>query len=237
MLTKENFLPVLSSIIFTPDGMERARQYYRTRGIDPDKALTPATITTRGPAPYECLSHLFNPVIFEESLFMAVENWVTTDKPKEQTELAGLDVRYLGEYAARTRYQKFKANADMHLFYGFREAMQNPHLPLVVTEGVFDVESARACNLPVNVIGSLTAAHHDRWVALLLSLSDKIILAYDNDDAGKKASKKILQSLEHSSEDYAKFSLAYFPDKDMNACLMNRGVDVLREHLGNEIGL
>lgn len=237
MLTKENFLPYLNSIIFTAEGMERANTYYRSRGIDPTKALSPATVSPRGADNFRGLEHLFNPVIFEESLFIAIENWATADRPKTETEIAGLDVRYLGDYEARTRYQKFKANPDMFLFYGIREAMENPHLPLVVSEGVLDVESARMCDLPINVIGGLTASHDPRWVSMMLSLSDNIYLAYDNDDAGKKASKKILEAIEHSPEHYSKFNLVYFPDKDLNACLMNRGVQSLRECLGNEIGL
>ena len=234
-LTKDNFLPLLAGAIYTPENIQRAAQYLASRGIDANKMYAPCARTPRGSGPYEFLKDLFNPFIFEDSIFMPVEHLETSIK--DTPELAAFDVRYLGELESRTRYQKFKANQDVFLVYGLRDIMAHPEYPLIVTEGILDSESVRQLGLPLNTISNLTAAHNEKWVSFLLSLSSNIWFAYDNDDAGRKATKNILESVKDDPESQCCFNILAYPEKDLNKALCTIGHAALKELIQTQMGL
>lgn len=109
-------------------------------------------------------------------------------------------------------------------------------LPSIIVEGEIDaislyeamgvdsIESMRKVKANVIALGSA-----NNWHKLVNSDIDNIILALDNDDAGRDATIKITQELLKQGKAFKLVNL-YGQYKDANECLMNN-----REHLESEV--
>ena len=215
------YIDVLADLIYSPQTMEAANNYLRSRGIDPAKMPAPCAWTPPGSYPYECIGHLYPPYIFEECFYMPVLEML---QPGGPPVLAGLDTRYLGNSPQRTRYQKLKRSPDTVLMYNFQDLIAHPEWPTMVFEGVLDAESVRQRGFPINCISPLTAMAHERFVAFLhAACLGPIFVCYDNDASGKSALSKILETAALDDTVLHQFNTFRYPGKDINALLMERG--------------
>ena len=142
------------------------------------------------------------------------------------------DVRYVGTSDGRTRFHKMKrAREDSLIFYNIHEVFENPDWAVVVVESAIDAESIRSLGLPVVPISPLTAQFGNRFASFLYSISDRVLLMYDNDKDGKKASNKIRELIEKFPEVSKCFTSVMYSGGDPNDCLCSNGRDYLEQIL------
>ena len=87
-----------------------------------------------------------------------------------------------------------------------------------VTEGIFDALSLYEIGI-TNVCSTFTCNITQEQKNMLMKKSFQICLAFDNDDAGKKATQKMIKLLQH---DFQVFTLEY-DGKDINEWLVSDG--------------
>lgn len=227
------FIQELANVVYTSENMERANQYLATRGLDGTKFRFPWVATGTDQRPFERFRKWYSPPLFVESLYIPVPS---IQNPKV---LEGLDIRYLGENPARTRFIKFKRDSQGSIMiYNFHSILEHPDWPVVVTEGAMDCESVNKVGLSINVVSPLTAQFGLRWCATLHAMSDKVYILYDNDEDGMKSTKKISESVMISSEVSKEFQyLSCLGGKDPNQVLCNSGKDFLKRSLMAQMGI
>lgn len=186
--TPPEFVDAIANLTYTAENIERARQYCKRRGINPDLFTFPWTASGSDPNVFNALRDFdvrINPHHFTDTLFIpipAVESLPT--KPS----LAGFDCRYMGDLAFRNRWIKRKRTPETLLVYNVHAALKgDAH---IITEGAMDAEAFRTVGF--EAIGALTALKSPRFVHFLYALGSKIFLAFDNDPDGQKAATWIM---------------------------------------------
>ena len=127
---------------------------------------------------------------------------------------------------------RYKHNGSIELYKPF----YRPRLPSIIVEGEIDaisiyealnVNSTKSMReVKANVIALGSA---NNWHKLANSNIDNLIIALDNDDAGREATIKLTQELLKQRKTYKLVNL-YGKYKDANECLMND-----REYLTREV--
>lgn len=138
-----------------------------------------------------------------------------------QNKLVMLELRSL----KFKEHYKIVDDPSYHI-YNIQNAIQNTDY-VIVTEGVFDAESL--IQQGYNTIATLTASIP---VATkhILTIFDKIILAYDNDSAGVKSMKELTEFYRASYGDNEVDILEY-EGKDLNECLMKGAIAQIQNEM------
>ena len=112
----------------------------------------------------------------------------------------------------------------------------NPNKPTIVVEGEIDClsvyeaigfnEHTKINELPLNCLALGSA---NNWYKLIQSGIDDLIIALDNDDAGKKATEQLCVELERTGCNYKVVNL-YGEYKDANECL-NKNLTLFKKNI------
>jgi len=223
-------LDALSNVLYTPENIARANNYVTGRGLDPSRFRFPFAASGPDPARFYGFDAIARPYLLTNTLYMPILDLFDP----EGKRLIGFDMRYLGEKENRLRYRKIKRNPTDPLLYNVHEALTRPQLPLVVCEGVIDVESLRLLDLPCNVISPLTATTNDELIIALVALSQKILIAYDNDSKGRNAKTKFNNILAPFKSSVEVRSLTFL-GPDLNQALQDRGAGFLKQLIRPQI--
>ncbi|HEC64726.1 MAG TPA: toprim domain-containing protein [bacterium] len=229
----DHFIDRLASVIYTEANIEAAKQYAIGRGINPTQWQHLWTLTSPDLAPFDIFKNKYPPIIFPESLYIPIAEM------HDPTQLAGFDVRFCGETKTvnRTRYHKFKRAPESVMVYRVEDAI---HLPIdktiIITEGVLDCESIRMIGFSnVAVISPLTALSSLNFTLFLTALSNRIIIAYDKDDDGRRATQKIMDHMQSDPDNLTDFQILDYKGHDPNQCLKDFGKNYLRQCIENQL--
>lgn len=123
------------------------------------------------------------------------------------------------------RSTKFKehykiTDGDSYHLYNIQKAINNTDY-VIITEGVFDAETL--IQQGFNVIATMTASVPTA-TKHILTIFDKVILAYDNDSTGIKAMKELLEFYKENYEDN-EIDILEYEGKDLNECLAKGALD------------
>ena len=221
------FLDKLSQRIYTPANIERANEYMVSRKLDPQGLRYPWTMTDGNSTKFKNFSK-YPESIFIDSLFIPVPHF-------QHPEIVDCyDVRYVGTSDGRTRFHKMKrAREDSIIVYNIHAVFENPTWPVVVVESAIDAESIRSLNLPVVPISPLTAQFGNRFSSFLYAISNDVLICYDNDPTGIKATSKIKSLLEPFPEVSKSFTYVFYSGFDPNDSLCTLGRCYLKEVISN----
>lgn len=228
-------------LIYSSEGIELANQYLQSRGIDGARTQVPYTICTKNyaefskfekrlqmPPPYQMASRLFIPILDP------------SEKSLNPEKIIGFETRYIGPPNPKyIRYLKIKNPAYLgsQFVYGVRLACERPHLPTVVTESVLDAESALQCAGDlVNSIAMCSALKGPRVLPFLLCVSDKVVLAYDNNAAGREGIVDMLEASQKSFEAAPRVTVLQYAEDDLNKLLTTQGPHAVRGYIANHLG-
>lgn len=202
----QNQVWALANMCYTPENIERANQYLRTRGIDPAHLQYPYTFT--GPVPDRNLAPYIRPERVTNTLLIPV---VSIANPQK---LIAFDVRYLGQDPMIPRYSKIKGSPPEPMIYGIHRALAAPKgTPIILGEGAIDCEAAyQMTGLPA--VGYLTALAAPSVVATLAAITDLMLIALDNDADGIEASNKLFDIAQRSREAARLFVMVNYHGKD-----------------------
>ena len=218
------FIDILSSYLYSQDGIDRARVYLNSRKLN--QPSIPWVISGDKRDMEWAETYYENYWLLADCLFIPVTDF---RDPSNKT-LAGFDVRYLGKSEKRSRYIKLKKNSVTPLVYGVDE----PTDPLFVTEGAIDAEVFR--QLGYSAVSSLTSLSSPRWMAFLLSFSPgKILLAYDNDSQGEKATNHLMDMVSYSEDLSTKVGVFRYRCHDPNDAMALLGWSYLEEQIKLQI--
>lgn len=218
----------LANIIYTPENIQKAKEYLLSRKVNSTKMRFPPTLTNQDSSLYWLFRKQYVPNIFTDSIYFPI-----TDI-EEPTRLIGFDVRYCGKDPTRLRYHKFKENSHTFMLYFTQDLDKiDPDKPLIVTEGVVDAETIRDLGYPV--LSPLTAMHSFKFCLFLKAVSNRVYFAYDGDDAGKKAIASIGKETSIDPNFRKCFNFLNFSGKDLNKACMDFGKDYLLSVLKSQI--
>lgn len=224
-----NFIQSLTGMICTQGGMDKAREYLISRGINPDLMRYSFSATGGNEAPFKIFSNLYPANIFVDSLYMPVLDI------QEPTHIIGFDVRYLGDASFRTRFHKFKVSPDSLMMYCSKNIQDIVNdEPIIVVESIIDALTIE--QLGYTVISPLTSLHNIKFCLFLHSISDKIYFMYDNDDTGRKALQKIMKNVSLDMDIQKCFRPIIYSGKDPNQVLMSLGSEYLENILKMQAG-
>ena len=140
------------------------------------------------------------------------------------------------EYVGRIDYNPFVkaglAKYNKNLKQGTRPVLYNAEnlrnvffgKPIFLVEGLFDCLAAELCGH--TAIGCLTADANARDFQLLSRYTDKIILAFDNDTAGFRATDKLMAKF---GKQYKLLRFKLHGAKDMNDLLVTNPDELKRQ--------
>lgn len=205
-------LDLLSKKVCTKENQERASKYLKEKRklIAEDFLYTPF-YTSNLSKFVENNRSIFWQDWLSDSLYFPI---VSLNKEK----LIGFDVRYLGKDPSRTRYYKIKVE-DCTFFNYNSKSIFEENSTLFLTEGIIDLETLRVILKkakfgPYSIISPLTCLTNPEYLKILLFSFTRIIICYDNDDAGNKAKSKIKAFAK--KEDLKDFFFLDFLGKDIN---------------------
>lgn len=225
-------IDLIYQTMFFPGAIAQAQAYLEQRGIPRDKTSgIQCAISSPFPGQYENLRDIAPPVTFTDCLFIPIAD---VEDPKV---LAGFDIRHIGVDKSRVRFVKYKRSPQHPLLYTTKPfELIDPSEPLFVTEAVIDAESLMYIRGPnTAVVSSLTAQHGAKFIQFLLTLSDNIWFAYDYDNDGRNAIKRIMDYLEPHPDLIKKIHILYFQGKDVNQSLQDFGVESLRKTISAQV--
>lgn len=224
----QSTLDLLSKKILTKENAERAKDYInQKRKLDSTKFLYTPFVTGDLSKFVESNQSIFYKDWLSDSLYFPI----TSFKSKE---VIGYDVRYLGKNPDRTRYYKIKVDNSSLFCYNTRCLFEKKEL-LFVTEGVFDLETLRHIINQSQIFSSYTALSpltcltNPNFLKLLLMSFKKIIICYDNDDAGNNAKKKIMKFIKNEGLQHV-FFLDHL-GKDLNDAYRTLPISFLNNSL------
>jgi hypothetical protein len=225
------FIDELSGLVYTEDSIGRAKEYLIGRGIDPDRMKYPSALTSDSEYRFKKFAKKYNypSRIFINNLYIPVIEMLDPES------LAGFDIRYCGIISSRIRWAKFKRSTRTLMVDGFYEAVLNIGKPVVVVESIIDAETIRCLDLPVNVITPLSAVCSIRFASFLYMLTNKVLFMYDNDEAGQKATQRMLEYVGVSTEVYSRFKRVTYKGKDPNESVEIFGKEHLTEVISEGI--
>lgn len=114
--------------------------------------------------------------------------------------------------------------------FAFDKALASGKNHIIVCEGQMDVIAMHQAGLS-NAVASLGTALTKSQARLIKSFTDRVILLYDTDEAGCKATKKAIDVLKR--EGIAVYVSNTAPHKDPDEFICNEGADALRQRLKN----
>ena len=221
---KEAFIQALSSRVYSSEGIKNANKYAVGRGLNPEKFPFPWTITSSDINQFEDFRRYYPPNIFNDTLYIPLIDV----EDVTGTRLIGFETRYLGSSERRTRYMKFKSNTPPILLYNFFEALNKSSTePLVLVEGAIDCESIKSIGF--NCLSSLTTQWSIKFLFLLASLSNKVLVMFDNDSPGQKATERLMKETSLDKDFSNLFIPISYRGKDPNDSIMKFGPDYLKE--------
>lgn len=226
--TPESFVGDLAQVVYTAENIERARQYVRTRGLNPDLFNFPWAQTDDNAWPYEPFRDLYPPVIFTNCLYIPVTE---ISSGAGQPVIAGWDIRYQADEGHRLRWSKRKRTQDTALVYNSAAVLKGD--AIIVTEGAMDAESFRTCGW--EAMAALTALKTPRFVHFLYACASRVYLAFDNDDDGKKATKWILEYAAQFPTTTPVITPLIYPMKDPSKFLESVGPDAFRQNFAYQL--
>lgn len=166
--------------------------------------------------------------------FVKLDGRVSIPIHNEKGELVAYNGRQIFENNKQPKYMLttnsviFKKSEVLFNFHRAKEYAQKENC-LIITEGVFDVMRCHELGLK-NSISLLGSAMSDNQLAQVKRLDVPIILALDNDAAGRKATMKISEKLAEANINYI---IHEFTDgKDLDEVLQN---DVEQSNLKKKI--
>lgn len=229
-------LPDLSQVLYTQEGMDKAAKYLQTRGLDASKMLHPVTV---GPSIPRKLKPFEDRMAMPFAKQMVDRLYLPVVDPLDSTgkKLIGFDCRYIGskgkDFVRWIKIKEPSRNATQFT-YGFREAAYNLHKPTVLVESILCAETIRQ-NFSdiVNAVSFCSAMRGIKAASLLSGLSDKIILAYDNDSGGMGATQDLMERV--SALDGVKFVPLMYQGQDINSAFINYGAQPLRDSLESAV--
>lgn len=234
-MSQSSVMVELSNLIYSKEGIDQAAEILRRRGLDSTKTLIPYSVCIHNykvfeqfkdkiqmPLPYQMERRLFIPII-----------------DPQDSSLIGFECRHEGQDSPRfIRWVKIKdPNKIGHQFtYGVSQAAANPNKPIILTESVLDAETAHqyAGDL-VSPITFCSALKGPKAAAFLVALSDRIILAYDNDKGGHTATHDLLDNAQHDAIAASRFSTLAYLGKDLNNSLTTYGAQYVRDTISNHV--
>lgn len=214
-------IDLVSNLVYTSDNITRAAQYLRRRGLDPDKINPPWTFTDKRERLYAPLREWLPPFMFTESLFIPIPN---VENPRV---CEGFDVRYLGEDPRRSRFHKLKRSVESITIYGWHHAVSTDG-PVLCTEGAIDAESINQLGLKVKAVSPLTRMRGLKWIYTLRLLSTNILVMYDNDTDGQKATRSLVKELEGVPDSNGRIRAVSYRCKDPNEALTTLGKEMFK---------
>lgn len=224
-----NFIQELSRIIFNQENVDRAKDYIRSRSIDPNKLRNKCVVTGSNEGLFSRFSNLYPANIFIDSLYVPIVDIINPNN------LIGFDVKYLGISSYRTRFHKFKITPDSFMIYFSKNINEiEDEEPILVTEGVMDAFTIK--QLGYTAISPLTALNSLKFCLFLYSISNRIYLMYDNDQTGRKATEKIMRNVSFDLDIQKSFKPIIYSGKDPNQVLMGQGPLYLKQMLSSQIG-
>jgi hypothetical protein len=220
----------LATILYSDaENINRANAYVKSRGLDPARLKFPWMASGSVTTPFESLKELGEfPIVFTECAYVPI---VEIDSPLDAPVLAGFDVRYIGDAPNRLRWSKRKRAKHSELIYNIHAILKGE--PVILTESAMDSESARL--LGWEAISTLNAVASPKLCHFLYACGVDVFLAYDNDDAGKNATAKILKILEVYPKAAKRFRVLSYPYKDLNAALQKMGASSLKNRLQSQL--
>jgi hypothetical protein len=225
---QSDFIDRLASALYFQENIDRATQYLKTRGADNARFKFPWVATGPEMGFFTQFKDNYPPQIFVNSLYIPIVD-VRSDPDKPQ--LAGFDVRYIGDEDKRLRWHKFKRTPTTPLIYNSH--IVETHDTIIVAEGALDAEAFQRVGYPA--IGALTSHHSPRFVYFLIALGKKVLLAYDNDDNGKKATEKILLHQAKYPPLATHVTPLLYPAKDPAKALELLGPPAFKLHIEQQI--
>lgn len=129
----------------------------------------------------------------------------------------------------RKQYRNVFCNSNISAFYGWKEFGDfKTNYPIILTEGVKDCIVLKKL-YPFSLACLTTGLHGLKDYEIIRSLTDKVVLAYDNDSAGRVATEKNFKKLQEFG---IKVQKAYYPTGDIGELHNNLiGQEVLRNSL------
>lgn len=230
-----DFIDYLSSVVYSPENLERAYGYLKKRSVDMSKFRYPWTVTGQSVVPFkifdtDTFEKKYPPYIFTESLYIPITD-ITNP-----TRLVGFDVRYVGVDDRRLRFHKFKRSESDVMFYYTKPIYEiGSSESLIITEGAIDAESI--AQFGWNVLSPLTANHNLRFLLFLYTITDHIYFMYDNDSTGKRALEQIMGAVDISDQIRNSFHTIPYTGKDPNQTLCSLGRDYLGYMIQNQINI
>lgn len=232
-MTTPASLQSLAGVIYNQEGLARANEYLRTRLIDGTKTLMPFTVGPDTAKPFQPYENVLSMPLSRQMvsrLFMPIPN---PRFPTSAMSIVGFECRYVGkDDPSKIRFVKIKdaGTVGEQFMYGIREAVERPHLPLLVVESVLCCETVRQhAGDIVNCIAFCSALKGPRIASLLLGLSDKVLLAYDNDTGGRNAVNDLMSHVENDPLSASFFTPVIFSSNDINKAATTLGLDYLRD--------
>lgn len=213
-----DIIDTLTTILYSDaENINRANAYIQSRGLDPSILNFPWMASGSVTTPFESLKELGEfPIVFTECLYVPI---VDISSLPEAPVLEGFDVRYVGEAPNRLRWSKRKRAKHSELIYNLHAILKGG--PVILTESAMDSESFRL--LGYESISTLNAVASPKLCHFLYACGVDVFLAYDNDDAGKNATAKILKTVEVYPKAAQRFRVLNYPYKDANKALEKLG--------------
>ena len=232
----QSTLDLLSKKIITRENAKRAREYIsEKRNLDPSKFLYTPFLTSDLSKFVQTNSSIFYKDWLSDSLYFPITSAF------DPNLLIGFDVRYVGSSTERTRYYKIKVDKSSLFCYNSKSLFEKKEI-LFVCEGILDLETLRFLNSEFNQFSSssyispLTCLTNPNYLNLLLMSYFKIVICYDNDQAGNNSKKKIMNYVKNEN-----LKSVYFLDylgKDLNDAYKTLPISFLKnslERLSNSI--
>lgn len=127
--------------------------------------------------------------------------------------------------------------AKRHELYGLHQAAKGKQRgkKLLVTEGYMDVVKLAQYGMD-EAVAALGTAIGDTHIAQLAKRADKIIFAFDGDQAGEKAAEKALEAVFSRFDDKREWRFAFMPPgEDPDSLVQKRGLGAMHDVLDQSL--
>lgn len=233
-----NFVDMISSTVYTPENMARAADYVRSRGADPTQFRLPWAMVNSDKAPWGFVRQWGrHEVSYVDRLYIPIPDMRYDPKLVGNHVLMGFDIRYCGESRMQNKYTKLKRDEKAPMLYNLHEAIgttERPQTWAVWVESALDAEQVRACRIPV--VGALSAIGSVDFAAMMHGLFERNYIMYDNDDAGQKGTKRLLEAAAYGGPEVARsFQQLTYMGKDATDSVNSFGLEYLRSTILSQV--
>lgn len=213
---------------YAPDEWSALADFFRFHGVSPNIAERVGLLVPRERGGYydRFRSRLMFPIFDREGRVVAFSGRILEDRHgKVDTET--------GKYVNSPETAHFKKGASVYGLHQARAAIRELDQAVVV-EGNFDVVSLHAAGIR-NVVAPLGTAFTEAQAQALRRFSPNIVLLFDGDDAGERATDKALETVRSAklSARAATIPRGLDPDELVRA----EGADGVRRVIAGAVGL